>query len=332
VSTATTGFDFDVIVIGGGAAGLSGAVALARFRRAVAVIDSGEPRNAPADGVHNLLGREGIPPAELVATGRAELAGYGGEVITGSVITAEQDQELGGFVVGLTDGRRLRARRLLLASGLVDTLPDVPGVAELWGTSVLHCPYCHGWEVRDQAIGILATGPMATHQALMFRQLSSDVVLFRHTAELDDDQLEQLAARGITVIDGEVTALERDVKGGLAGVRLAGGTVVPRQALAVATTMEARAGFLTTLGLQPEPVEIGGVRIGTRIAADGNGATAVPGVWAAGNVTNPMAQVMVSAAAGMMAGAVINGELITEETAAAVAELRRRNELAPQAG
>ncbi len=322
MSAGAPGFDYDVIVIGGGAAGLSGAVALARFRRSVAVIDAGEPRNAPAEGVHNLLGREGVPPTELVATGRAELTGYGGEVITGAVATAEQDQEHGGFVVGLTDGRRLRARRLLLATGVVDTLPDLPGVAELWGTAVLHCPYCHGWEVQDRAIGILATGPMAAHQALMFRQLSADVVLFRHTGSLDDDQLEQLSARGITVIDGEVTALERDGEGGLTGVRLAGGTVVPRQAVAVSPTMEARAGFLSTLGLQPEPLEVGGVRIGSKIAADGNGATAVPGVWAAGNLTNPMAHVMVSAAAGLMAGAVINGDLINEETATAVAAAR----------
>ncbi|WP_152364688.1 NAD(P)/FAD-dependent oxidoreductase [Microlunatus speluncae] len=328
-SPAGQGFDYDVIVIGGGAAGLSGAVALARFRRSVAVIDSGEPRNAPAEGVHNLLGRENVSPADLLATGRAELAGYGGAVITGVVATAEHDQQLGGFEVGLTDGRRFRARRLLLASGVVDTLPDLPGVAELWGRAVLHCPYCHGWEFRDQAIGILATGPMATHQALMFRQLSDDVLLFRHTAALDDDQLEQLAARGITVIDGEVTALERDPSGELAGVRLAGGTVVPRQAIVVAPTMEARAGFLTTLGLQPEPVEVNGVRIGSKIAADGNGATAVPGVWAAGNLTNPMAHVMISAAAGLTAGAVINGDLITEETAAAVAAARARAQPQP---
>lgn len=322
MSVEASGFDYDVIVIGGGVAGLSGAVALARSRRSVAVIDSGEPRNAPAEGVHNLLGQEGIAPTTLLANGRRELTGYGGEVITGAVATAEQDQH-GGFVVGLTDGRRLRARRLLLATGVVDELPDVPGVAELWGSAVLHCPYCHGWEVRDQAIGILATGPMAVHQAMMFRQLSDDVVLFRHTAELDDDQLEQLAARGIDVIDGEVAALDQDQEGRLVGVRLAAGSVVPRQAVVVATRVEARAGFLATLGLRPEPLEFGGVRIGSRIPADANGATAVPGVWAAGNVTTPMAQVAMSAATGLAAGAVINGDLINEETAAAVASARQ---------
>ncbi len=325
MSAATPGFDYDVIVIGGGAAGLSGAVALARSRRSVAVIDSGEPRNAPADGVHNLLGQEGSPPAELLARGRAELAGYGGELITGAVTAAERDQQAGGFAVVLADGRRLRARRLLVAAGVVDELPDLPGIAELWGKSVLHCPYCHGWEVRDRAIGILATGPMAVHQAMMFRQLSADVLLFRHRAELGDDQLEQLAARGITVIDGEVTGLDRDPTGRLTAVRLATGPTVPRDAIAVATRMEARAAFLTSLGLHPEPLEFNGTRIGSRIPADPNGATTIPGVWAAGNITNPTAHVMVSAAAGLMAGAMINADLITEETDSAVAAARSQD-------
>ncbi|MFP5371096.1 MAG: NAD(P)/FAD-dependent oxidoreductase, partial [Actinomycetes bacterium] len=188
---------YDVVVIGGGAAGLSGAVALARSRRTVLVVDAGEPRNAPADGVHNHLGREGTPPGELLAFGRAEVTGYGAEVMDGRV-TAVRREDDGGFVVTLGDGRAVSARRLLVATGLVDELPDIPGVAERWGRDVLHCPYCHGWEVRDQAIGILATGPMAVHQALLFRQLSADVTFFRHTGlELPADEAEQLAALGI---------------------------------------------------------------------------------------------------------------------------------------
>src|SRR5215218_455070 len=152
---------YDVVVVGGGAAGLSGAVALARSRRSVLVVDAGQPRNAPADGVHNYLGREGTPPAVLLADGRAELAG--------SVTAARRDED-GDFRVTLDDGREASARRLLVTTGLVDELPELPGLAERWGRDVLHCPYCHGWEVRDQAIGILATGPNAVHQALLFRQ------------------------------------------------------------------------------------------------------------------------------------------------------------------
>ena len=161
---------YDVVVIGGGAAGLNGALMLARSRRSVLVVDAGAPRNAPASGVHGLLGREGTPPGELLATGRAEVRGYGGRVETGEVTGGAADG--GGFAVTLADGRRVRARRLLVTTGLTDELPDVPGLRERWGREVLHCPYCHGWEVRDQAIGVLASGPMSVHQALLFRQLS----------------------------------------------------------------------------------------------------------------------------------------------------------------
>src|SRR3954466_124457 len=153
---------YDVVVVGGGAAGLSGARALARAGRSVLVIDAGEPRNAPASHVHNYLGREGTPPAELYAIGRAEVAGYGGEVVDGRGTGARRGGD--GFVVTLDDGE-VRTRRLLVTTGLVDELPDVPGVAEQWGRGVLHCPFCHGAEVRDRRGGILRIHPLALHQA-----------------------------------------------------------------------------------------------------------------------------------------------------------------------
>jgi len=149
---------YDVVVVGGGAAGLSGALMLARSRRSVVVIDAGAPRNAPAAGVHGLLGREGTPPTELLERARAEVRGYGGHVVNGEVSTVTRDGD--GFRVALSDRRAVRARRLLVATGLVDELPDIPGLRDRWGRDVLHCPYCHGWEVRDQAIGVLATGPL----------------------------------------------------------------------------------------------------------------------------------------------------------------------------
>ncbi len=164
--------DYDVLVVGGGAAGLSGALALARARRSVLVIDAGAGRNAPAGHVHNYLGREGTPPAELLAAGRAEVTGYGGEVVTGSVTSAEPlpglDGQDAGFRVELADGSSVAARRLLVTTGLVDELPGVAGVTERWGRDVLHCPYCHGWEVRDQALGVLATGPMGCTRRCCF--------------------------------------------------------------------------------------------------------------------------------------------------------------------
>ncbi|MFD7157404.1 NAD(P)/FAD-dependent oxidoreductase [Kribbella sp. NPDC059898] len=304
---------YDVIVIGGGAAGLSGAQALARSRRSVLVIDDGTPRNAPADGVHNFLTRDGVPPAEIYKLGRREVQGYGGSFVDGTVTTARRTAD--GFEV-LVDGTAYLGRRLLVTTGLVDVLPDVPGLADRWGKDVVHCPYCHGWEVRDQAIGVLATSPMAMHQVQLFRQLSDDVTLFLHTApEPTEEQWEELAARGIAVVQGKVEQVEvADDK--ITGVRLEGGTVVPRQALAIQTTVRARAGFLADLGLEPTMLES---EVGTATPVDAMGATQVPGVYAAGNVSNPMAQVMPSAAAGLMAGAAINFDLITEETRLAVA-------------
>jgi thioredoxin reductase len=201
-----------------------------------------------------------------------------------------------------------------VTSGLVDELPDIPGLRERWGRDVVHCPYCHGWEVRDQAIGVLASGPRSVHQALLFRQLSDDVIYFRRGTVLSDAEAAQLAARGIRIVDGEVSALAiADDR--LAGVRLADGSVIPRQAVAVGARMTARAGFLADLGLKPSEHPSG---MGSHIPADPAGHTEVPGVWAAGNVTDLSAQVGASAAAGALAGAVINADLVEEETRRAV--------------
>jgi thioredoxin reductase len=308
---------YDVVVIGGGAAGLSGALALSRARRSVLVVDSGSPRNAPAAHAHNYLAREGTPPLELLAAGRAEVAGYGGRVEPGEAVSARQGA--GGFVVDLADGRSVRARRLLVTTGLVDELPAVPGVRELWGGDVVHCPYCHGWEVRDQAIGVLATHPFGVHQALMWRQWSADVTLFLHTApEPADEEWEQLAARGISVVSGEVAELETD-GARLSGVRLVDGTRFARDAVVVAPRFTARSAVLASLGLQPVTQEVAGHVMGSAVPSGPSGATAVPGVWVAGNVTDLRAQVITSAAAGLEAAAALNGDLIAEDTRRAVA-------------
>jgi thioredoxin reductase len=301
---------YDVVVVGGGAAGLAGAVALARSRRSVLVVDAGEPRNAPASAVHNFLTRDGTPPAELYAAGREEVARYGGHLETARVTALRRAGER--FAVQIGD-RVVTARRLLVATGLRDELPDVPGLAERWGIDVLHCPYCHGWEVRDQRIGILATGPGAFHQALLFRQLSQHVTVLAHTApELVAEQREQLSALGIAVIEGTVTRVEAS-GGGLTGVTLADGTRVPLDALIVAPRMTARAGLLAPLGLAPVEVSLRGQVIGTQIEADPSGATSVSGVWVAGNLAAIQAQVMTSAAAGLTAGAAINADLAAED-------------------
>jgi thioredoxin reductase len=312
---------YDVVVVGGGAAGLSGALTLARARRSVLVVDAGEPRNAPASEVHGFLTRDGTDPAELLEAGREEVRRYGARVLDGRVASAERTGE--GFAVELEDGRRVDARRLLVATGLSDELPDLPGVRERWGRDVLHCPYCHGWEVRDRAIGVLASGPLSVHQALLFRQLSADVTFFSHaTAPPTDEQAEQLAARGIGVVDGEVASLE--VAGDrLVGVRLGDGRVVGREVVAVSPRMTARAGSLAGLGVRAVEHPAG---VGEYIPSDATGRTDVPGVWVAGNVTDLAAHVGAAAAAGAFAAAQINADLVAEDTDRAVRAYRARRE------
>ncbi|RZU31560.1 NAD(P)/FAD-dependent oxidoreductase [Blastococcus saxobsidens] len=307
---------YDVVVIGGGAAGLSGALTLARARRSVLVVDAGQPRNAPAGHVHNYLGREGTPPAELLAIGRGEVEGYGGTVVTGRVAAVHREDD--GFRVELDGGAAARARRLLLATGLTDELPDVPGVAARWGSTVLHCPYCHGWEARDSAVGIVSTGAMGVHAATMWRQWTDDVVLFVHTGvEPTDEEIEQLAARGVRVVRDQVTGLE-----GGADVRLASGELVARDAVVVTPRFTANADLVAGLGAVPVPMEMNGVVVGSFLQADPTGRTDVPGVWVAGNVGDMSAQVIVAAAQGLKAGAMLNADLIEEETAHAVAQER----------
>ncbi|WP_149182766.1 NAD(P)/FAD-dependent oxidoreductase [Streptomyces sp. TRM49041] len=304
----------DVLVVGGGVAGLSGAVTLARARRSVVVVDSGEPRNAPAAGVHGLLSRDGVAPGELLRAGREEVAAYGGQVVTDRVVAARREGE--GFTVDTAGGRRFAARRLLVCTGVADRLPEVAGLRERWGKDVLHCPYCHGWEVRDQPVGILSTGPKTVHQALLFRQLSDDVTVFTHTGgDPAEEDWERLAARGIGVVDGEVVAVETEGDR-LAGVRLKSGRRVPLRALAVAPRLEARDGMLAQLGLAAEEHPAG---VGHHVRSGPGGLTDVPGVWVAGNVTDPMAGVPVAAAAGVQAAMAVNAELVAAEADAAVA-------------
>ncbi|TXL87145.1 NAD(P)/FAD-dependent oxidoreductase [Streptomyces sp. IB2014 016-6] len=323
-----TDHEYDAVVIGGGAAGLNGALMLARSRRSVVVIDSGTPRNAPAEGVHGLLGREGVPPAELLRKGREEVRGYGGRIVAGEVTdavpadpTAEGDPR---FAVTLADGTVLRARRLLVATGLRDVLPDVPGLARHWGHGVVHCPYCHGWEVRDEPIGILAVGPASVHHAMLFRQLTDDLVYFTRGTELDEGTRARFAARGIRVVDTPVASVESTESpgeggDGIEGVRLTDGRTVPRKVLAVATTMLARTDGLDSLKLPTEDLPGG---MGRHFASGPAGVTSVPGVWVAGNAADLAAQVGASAAAGALAGAHINADLTNADTEAALAATR----------
>lgn len=314
---------YDVIVVGGAAAGLSAALVLGRSRRSVLVVDSGEQRNARAEGVHNYLGREGTSPAGLGSVGRDEVAAYGVEVTTGRIVAASATDGDGvdpvGFSVTLESGAVVATRRVVVASGAVDVLPAVPGLAEQWGRGVVHCPFCHGWEIRDQRIGVLVTSPIGAHQVLMFRALSEDVTaLVTDPALVDDTTLAGFAARGVRVVTGPVREVVSDGDR-LTGVALASGEFVSLDALAAASTAEARIGFLEGLGLEATDQFMGDHRYASALTVDAAGQTSVRGVYAAGNVAAPMATVIASAAAGTQAGAAVHGDLVQADLARALA-------------
>jgi len=252
-------------------------------------------------------------PLELLSVGRREVLSYGGTVIDGEAFSARPTHD--GFEVILGDARRFSGRRLLVATGLADELPPIDGLREQWGKGVVHCPYCHGWEIRGQRIGVLGTGPLSVHQALLFRQWSREITLFLNdTLEPTDEEWEKLAGRSVTVVDGAVASVDA-VDGVLTGITLRQGSSFDVQALAVGTRMEARSAVLESLGLSSQVHPSGAGRF---IETDAMGATAVRGVYAAGNVSNLMAQVITAAAEGVMTGAGINADLIEEETRWAV--------------
>jgi len=297
---------YDVAVVGGGAAGLSAALVLSRARRRVLVVDGAAPRNAPASHMHGYLSRDGMPPADLLATGRSEVAGYGGDVVTGTVreATAVGTEERPLFQLDLGD-RQVTARRLLVATGLRDELPDVAGLRGRWARDVLHCPYCHGWEVRDRRLAVLVDGtPESVRYAHVVRQWTDDLVVLAPEGSLDEGQTAALAARDIDVVTGDVgcVVVEDDH---LTGLEMTDGRLIRCDALFVPPRFVPHDGLLVGLGAEVD--ERGWVR------RDPTGRTTVHGVWAAGNVANPRAQVITAAGEGSAAAIDLNGDLVDED-------------------
>ncbi|KFG76782.1 NAD(P)/FAD-dependent oxidoreductase [Streptomyces mutabilis] len=305
---------YDVVVVGGGAAGLSAALVLGRSRLRALVVDAGEPRNAPSDHMQGFLTRDGMAPAEFLALGRQEIARYGVELVRDRAVDVTRDAD---FTVSLAGGRTVRARRLIVTTGLKDELPQVPGVAERFGRDVLHCPFCHGWEVRDERFGVLATSPMSVHQALMVSGWSDDVTLFLHTVaedELSDDDLRRLAAAGVKVVPGEVAGLQTE-NDRLTGVRLADGTVHDRSVVFVAPKAVPQTGLMERLGAELRETPVGAYPV-----VDPTGRTSVPGVWTAGNAMGFAEQVVHAASGGYRAASAVVGDLIMSDLDAAVAD------------
>jgi thioredoxin reductase len=299
----------DVAIVGGGAAGLSAALVLTRARRRVIVIDEGNPRNAPAAHMHGFLSRDGMPPAELLTLGRDEVTGYGGVVLDGSVSDVVPDGR-NGFWILLSGGRRFRARRLLVTTGLADELPDVPGLADRWARDVLHCPYCHGHEVRDRQLGVIGGYPGAVRYAQIVRQWTHDLVYFTPPDLLTATERAGLVARAIGVVEGTIEELVVDGDDRLRGVRMADGAVVPRDALFVPPRFVPSSSLLAALDCA---VDGDGWT-----TTDTTGRTSVPGVWAAGNVVDPRAQVITAAGAGSAAAIALNADLVDDDVRNAI--------------
>ncbi|MCS5732252.1 NAD(P)/FAD-dependent oxidoreductase [Herbiconiux daphne] len=306
---------WDVIIVGGGAAGLNAALVLARARRRVVVVDAGEPRNRFAPHMHGYLTRDGLSPLDLLELGRAEVLGYGAEIVEGRAVSASG--EAGAFTVTLDGGRMLTGRRLIVATGLRDELPGIPGLAEQWGTGAVACPYCDGWEARDLRIGVIATSAMSIHQASLVRQWSAHVTFVGPpTTELDADTRAGLEARGTRILPNAVTAVLADAEGRLTGVALDDGSTIELDRLFVGPRPVARDELLRQLGAEQMTTPMG-----EWTASDPFGDTSVAGVWVAGNSANAGALVIVAAAAGATAATAINADLVADDTRRAVAEL-----------
>jgi thioredoxin reductase len=301
--------EWDCVVVGGGAAGLSAALVLGRSRRRTLLVDEGEQSNLAAHGIGGLLGHDGRPPAELYAAGRTELAAYPTvEVRRGAVTTGISDD--GSFVLELADGSRVRTRRVLLATGMDYEAPPITGLAELWGRSAFHCPFCHGWEARDQPLAVLAQGDRAVHMALMLRGWTDDIVLLTNGEPgLEPEHIEQLSAAGVTIDEREITEFVSD-SGELAAVTFTQGPPLGRRGVLVAASLHQRSSLAAQLGvdfLPPTPVVVDGIEV------DAFQRTSVPGVFAAGDLSAAIPQVAAAIATGSMAATAVVQSLLADD-------------------
>ena len=318
----------DVAIVGAGAAGLNAAVILAQAGRTVLVLESGETRNRFDAHMRGFLSRDGLSPEELVAIGREEVERYGGTVIRTRVVKARALDEATGqadtteehltgpsrFALELDDGTEVRARRVLMATGLVDELPEVEGIEAFWGSAVFHCPYCSGCEITHETVAVLAAGPKAVAEAHLLLQWADEVILLTNdTISPDERELRGLHARGIRCEDGRVVRVTGTAPDDLTGVVLEDGREVPCQALLVAPTTHPRRALLDDLGVTvlDEPDEEC-----VLVPTDAGRATDVPGVWVAGNLRDGNVQVIEAAADGLRAAIAINADLTKEDVEA----------------
>jgi len=308
---------WDVVIVGGGSAGLSAALILARARRRVLVLDGGEPRNRFAAHMHGVLGRDGTSPLDLLADGRREVRAADGVIESARVATLTRSTQ-GGFELVTDSGDRHRASRVIVATGIRDRLPAVAGLAEQWGRGAVACPYCDGYEARSRRIGVLLGAPASAHKAHMLRAYSPEVTVLTGLAgALPDTDLPALAARGIRVDDRPIAAVTSDGDV-LTGVEFTDGQRLDLDVLFVDPVMTP----LDEL-LRQTDVATTDTPAGPWPATDAGFQTSVPGLFAIGNVANPSALVPLAMAAGVTAATTINAELVAEDIATALAAVAR---------
>lgn len=312
------GADYDAVIVGAAVAGLSAALILGRSRRRVLVLDGGAPRNAPAAGAHNYFTRDGVPPLELLAIGREQLAPYQ-SVEVRAVGATEVSGTDGSFRVRLEGGDEVLARKLVLATGVVDELPERPGFADLWGRGVYHCPYCHGWEVRDRPLAVLNSTEMAVTHVTLIRNWSRDLMLLTDgPAKLSEDERWTLGALGVPVIEKRIARLEGrdDGQEGLARIHFEDGSTLVREGLFMMPPQRQRSDFAAALGCEVGPMG----PLPEVVTADPMSMqTTVPGVFVAGDAGPTLQSIVMAAASGTSAGAFINHALGAEDAAAEVA-------------
>lgn len=302
---------WDVIVVGGGVAGLSAALILARAQRRVVVLDAGRPRNRFAAHMHGVLGHDGYSPLDLVADGAREVETVGGTILRTTAQTAHATDR--GFSITTDDGTEVTGRRLIVATGGRDVLPDVPGVVEQWGRGVVACPYCDGYENRGRTIGVLAGSVAGLHKAHMLRSYSDDIVVFTALAGVvPEGDRRVLEARGMRIEPRGVIGVVTDGTDTLTGLALDDGRTASVDVVFVEPPLEANDGILQQLGAERSDSPFG-----PWTTVDATGRTSVPGVWAVGNAANPTALVPIAAGSGATAALVINAELVAADIDAA---------------
>ncbi len=295
---------YDAIIIGGGAAGLSAALTLGRFRRKVLIFDAGQPRNGAASHAHNFFTRDGTPPADLLRLGREQLAPYDTVQFCNERVARISAIDA-GFEIHSEQGTVVQTKKLLLATGVADRLPDLPGVAEFWGKHVHHCPYCHGWEVADRPVAIIGSGDAVAHMAPLLTTLASHITVCPTAdAPISAEQEAQLTQAGIAVAGAAPVAVEGGEEG-LAGVRLADGRLIACTDVFVETKVAQRSPLAADLGC--EISEQG------YVVVDVLGRASVPNVYAAGDMMSPLHQLVEAAASGLRAGAALNSDLVFGE-------------------